>query len=93
MTSYLHSAKWRSWFTSLCTTGSGSKAPFMHPFQAPVGPSFAGWMTNAATPGASYVSSAVVTASALPVAPNEGSKHANCHGVGSKRISKAESEI
>ncbi|XP_015693134.1 protein TPR1-like isoform X3 [Oryza brachyantha] len=83
MTSYLHSAKWRSWFTSLCTTGSGSKgrwhiptthssySPFMHPFQAPVGPSFAGWMTNAATPGASYVSSAVVTASALPVAPNE----------------------
>jgi len=44
---------------------------FMQPFQPPPpGPSLAGWMVNAAA--SSSVQSAVVTASSIPVPPNQG---------------------
>ena len=44
---------------------------FMQPFQPPPpGPSLAGWMANAAA--SSAVQSAVVSASPIPVPPNQG---------------------
>jgi uncharacterized membrane protein (DUF4010 family) len=45
----------------------------MQPFQPPPpGPSLAGWMANAAA--SSSVQSAVVAASSIPVAPNQGTE-------------------